>query len=240
MAFVPVLHSELIKIRTLRSLVTTLGVMVVVTAAFSALGSLDAGEEGFDPLFAAFFGFNFGQLAAIAFGTVAVSSELRDGSLRGALIAVPDRRRWFAAKAVAIAGPCLVVGLLTGVVSLVVGRAVLGADARGLSWGEGLRGVVGCGVYFTLMALFAAGITALLRSGVATLSILIPFLLIVSFVVGDMSSGVADVLPDRAGQIVFHETWDGSLGPWTGLAVTALWTAAALGAGAWRVRARDA
>ncbi|MGW2384748.1 ABC transporter permease [Streptomyces sp. YU58] len=240
MAFVPVLHSELIKIRTLRSLVTTLGAMVVVTAAFSALASLDAGEEGFDPLFAAFFGFNFGQLAAIAFGTVAVSSELRDGSLRGALTAVPDRGRWFAAKAVAIAGPCLAAGLLTGVVSLFVGRAVLGADARTLSWTEGARGVVGCGVYFTLMALLAAGITALLRSGVATLGILIPFLLIVSFVVGDLSSGVADLLPDRAGQIVFHETWDGGLGPWTGLAVTALWAAAALGAGAWRVRGRDA
>jgi ABC-2 type transport system permease protein len=90
------------------------------------------------------------------------------------------------------------------------------------------------------MALFAAGLTALLRSGVATLSILVPFLLIVSFVVGDMSNNIADVLPDRAGQVVLHETWDGALGPWTGLAVTGLWTAAALAAGAWSVRRRDA
>jgi ABC-2 type transport system permease protein len=90
------------------------------------------------------------------------------------------------------------------------------------------------------MALFAAGLAAVLRSGVATLSILIPFLLLVSFVVGDVSGGVADFLPDRAGQVVFHETWDGSLGPWTGLAVTALWTAAVLLAGAWSVHRRDA
>jgi ABC-2 type transport system permease protein len=55
-----------------------------------------------------------------------------------------------------------------------------------------------------------------------------------------VSAGVTDLLPDRAGQVVFHETWDGSLGPWTGLAVTALWTAAALLAGAWSVRRRDA
>jgi ABC-2 type transport system permease protein len=240
MAFVPVLHSEWIKIRTLRSLVGALCAVLVTTVSFSALGSLDPDDAGFDPLSSAFFGIHLGQMAAIAFGTIAVSSDLRGGSLRTALTAVPRRERWWAAKAAAIAVPSLTVGLLTGVASLAVGRTVLGADARGLSWAEGARGVVGCGVYLTLMALFAAGLTALLRSGVATLSILIPFLLIVSFVVGDMSSGVADVLPDRAGQVVFHETWDGSLGPWTGLAVTALWTAAALLAGAWRVRRRDA
>lgn len=124
--------------------------------------------------------------------------------------------------------------------SLVVGRAALGADANGLTWSEGMRGVIGCGLYLTLMALLAAGLTALLRSGIATLSILIPFLLIVSFVVGGVSGTVADFLPDKAGQVVFHETWDGSLGPWTGLAVTALWAAGALLTGAWSVRHRDA
>jgi len=239
MTFSPVLHSEWIKIRTLRSLVATLGTVLLVTTSFSALGALDAGGEDFDPLFSTFFGFNFGQMAAIAFGTTAVSSDFQGGALRAAFTAVPRRGRWFAAKAVAIAVPSLAVGLLTGAASLAVGRAVLGADARGMRWSEGVRGVVGCGVYLTLMALFAAGLTAVSRSGVATLSILIPFLLIVSFVVGDVSGGVADYLPDRAGQVVFHQTWDGSLGPWTGLAVTALWAAAALLAGAWSVLRRD-
>jgi ABC-2 type transport system permease protein len=90
------------------------------------------------------------------------------------------------------------------------------------------------------MALFAAGLAAVLRSGVATLSVLIPFLLIVSFVVGDLSGSVADFLPDRAGQVSLHSGWDGALGPWSGLAVTALWSAAALLAGAWSLRRRDA
>jgi len=61
-----------------------------------------------------------------------------------------------------------------------------------------------------------------------------------SFVIGDMSNSVADVLPDRAGQVVFHETWEGALGPWTGLAVTASWAGLALVAGVWSVRRRDA
>jgi len=240
MEFTPVLHSEWLKIRTLRSLVGGLAAVLLATATFSALAGADSDGADFDPLFSVFFGVSFGQIAAIAIGTTAVSSEFRDGALRVTLAAVPRRGRWFAAKAVAIAVPALVVGLVTGGVSLAVGKAVLGAKANGLTWSEELRAVVGCGVYLTLMALLAAGLTAVLRSGTATLSILIPFLLIVSFVIGDMSGTVADLLPDRAGQVVFHETWDGALGPWTGLAVTGLWAGGALLAGAWSVQRRDA
>ncbi|WP_406438919.1 ABC transporter permease [Streptomyces sp. NBC_01613] len=240
MEFTPVLHSEWLKIRTLRSLLGGLAGVLLATSLFSALAAADSDGADFDPLFSVFFGVSVGQIAAIAFGTTAVSSEFRGGALRVTLAAVPRRGRWFAAKAVAIAVPVLVVGLFAGCVSVVVGRAVLGAKADGLTFGEELRGVVGCGVYLTLMALLAAGVTALLRSGVATLSILIPFLLIVSFVIGDMSGTVADVLPDRAGQVVLHETWDGALGPWTGLAVTGLWAGVAVLAGAWSVRRRDA
>lgn len=244
MSFVPVLHAELIKIRSLRSLLGALCAVVLATGLFSALAGLDsgagAGEEDFDALFSAFFGVSFGQIAAVAFGTTAVSSEFQGGGLRVTLAAVPRRGRWFAAKTVAVAVPVLAVGLIAGGVSLAVGKTLLGADANGLTWTEGLRGVIGCGLYLTLMALLAAGLTALLRSGAATLSILIPFLLIVSFVVGGVSGTIADFLPDKAGQVVFHGTWDGALGPWTGLAVTALWAAGALSAGGWSVRRRDA
>ncbi|MGW8697734.1 ABC transporter permease [Streptomyces eurythermus] len=236
MPFIPVLHAEWIKIRTLRSQLGALAAVLVATAGFSTLAAVDVDDA--DPLFSVFFGISFGQIAAIAFGTTAVSSEFRGGALRLTLAAVPDRGRWFAAKVTAIALPALAVGLFTGFVSLLVGRAALGASAPG--WAEGVRGAVGCGVHLTLMALFAAGVAAVLRSGVATLSVLIPFLLIVSFVVGDLSGSVADFLPDRAGQVALHSSWDGVLGPWSGLGVTALWTAAALAAGAWSVRRRDA
>ncbi|MES9524901.1 ABC transporter permease [Streptomyces capoamus] len=236
MPFAPVLHAEWIKIRTLRSLWGALAAILACTTAFSALAAADADDS--DPLFSVFFGISFGQVAAIAFGTTAVSSEFRGGALRLTLAAVPDRGRWFAAKATAVALPALAVGLLTGFVTLLVGRSALGASAPG--WAEGVRGAVGCGLHLMLMALFAAGLAAVLRSGVATLAVLIPFLLIVSFVVGDLSGGVADFLPDRAGQVALHSTWDGALGPWSGLAVTALWASAALVAGGWSVRRRDA
>lgn len=79
-----------------------------------------------------------------------------------------------------------------------------------------------------------------MRSGTATLSVLIPLILIVSFVAGDAFGAVADFMPDRAGQTVLRAEPDGTLGPWTGLAVSACWTAAALLAGTWRLRRQDA
>ncbi|OQD54070.1 ABC transporter permease [Streptomyces phaeoluteigriseus] len=240
MGFSPALHAEWIKISSLRSQAATLCGILLATVAFSLLAVADTDGADADPLFSAFFGVSFGQVAAVAFGTTAMAAEFQGGALRVSLAAVPRRGRWFAAKATAIALPVLVVGLVTGLLTWAVGRAALGGRAEGFGTAEGLRASVGCGLYLTLMALLAAGLTAVLRSGAATLGILIPFLLIVSFVVGDMSGSVADFLPDRAGQVALHGTWDGSLGPWTGLTVTALWTAAALAAGAWRIRRRDA
>ncbi|MFC9289658.1 ABC transporter permease [Streptomyces sp. NPDC057052] len=240
MGFIPALHAEWIKIRTLRSQTATLGAVLLATVAFSLLAAADTDGDDADPLFSAFFGVSFGQVAAVAFGATAVAAEFRGGALRVSLAAVPRRGRWFAAKATAIALPVLAVGLVTGLLTWAAGHEALGGRAAGFGTAEGLRAAVGCGLYLTLMALLAAGLTAVLRSGTAALGILVPFLLIVSFVVGDMSGSVADLLPDRAGQIALHSTWDGALGPWTGLAVTALWTAAALAAGAWRLRRRDA
>ncbi|MFJ5265373.1 ABC transporter permease [Streptomyces sp. NPDC088387] len=241
MSFTPVLASEWLKIRTLRSLYGSLVALVAVAAGFAGLaGTSDTADPDFDPLFTVFLGVGPAQIAAIAFGAMAVSSEFQGGGLRQALTAVPRRGRWFAAKATAVAVPALVVGLVTGSLSLLVGRAALGEAADGLTAAEQLRGVAGCGIYLMLMALLATGLAALLRSGVATLSILVPFVLVVSFVIGDAAGGATDFLPDRAGQVALHETWDGALGPWTGLTVTALWAAVALGAGAWSVHRRDA
>ena len=108
MGFTPALHAEWIKIRPLRSLVGALCAMLSATVVFSALSAFSAGTEtatdgdDLDPLFSALFGVNFGQIAAMAFATTAVSSEFRGGALRLSLAAVPHRGIWFAAKLTAI------------------------------------------------------------------------------------------------------------------------------------------
>ncbi|MEV3860022.1 ABC transporter permease [Streptomyces sp. NPDC050095] len=239
-----VLHSEWIKIRSLRGSLGSLVAVFVATVAvttlvFATVGQAEA-DGGDDRLLGAFYALNFGQIAALAFGATTVSSEYLNGALRVSLAAVPDRTLFYAAKT-AVVGACgLVVGTATTFTAFLAGQAFMGSSALRLGDEGALRACVGGGVYLALMALLAAGLTAVLRSAVAVLSILVPFLLIVSFVVGDLAGPAADFLPDRAGQQVLRQDAVGSLGPWTGLAVTAAWAGAAVLAGWWTVRRRDA
>ncbi|WP_107424272.1 ABC transporter permease [Kitasatospora albolonga] len=245
MAPATVLHSEWIKIRSVRSIHGSLAAVLVTTLAVTVLALGTVGQEqaeraGAEPVFDAFYALNFGQIAAIAFGATAVSSEFLGGALRISLAAVPRRSLFYAAKMTVIGGAALVVGLLTSFSAFLVGQLFMGEHAIGLGHPGVLRAAVGGGIYLALMALFAAGLTALLRSAVAVLSFLIPFLLIFPFVFAGTATAVTRYLPDRAGQLVLHQNPEGSLGPWSGLAVTAAWVAAALLAGWWAMGRRDA
>lgn len=241
----PVLHSEWIKIRSLRGslgaliavFLATAGIQVITAAA---IGRAEAGSMGEDPLYAAYYGLLFGQIAAMAFGAGALSSEFHNGALRTSLSAVPNRTRFYLSKMAMVGGLALLVGQITGLVTFLAGQAFMGPYALGLGDPGTYRAIVGSGLYLALMALFSAGLTAVLRSGTAVLSMLIPFVLLVSFIVGEASGGVARFLPDRAGQMVMHSSGQEGLGPWTGLGVMALWAGAAVFGGWLAVRRRDA
>ncbi|MFJ6571716.1 ABC transporter permease [Streptomyces sp. NPDC091292] len=240
-----VLRSEWIKVRSVRasfgSLIAVFAVTVGITLiVFPTVGQAEAESGGGDPVLAAFYTLNFAQIAAISFGATAVSSEYLNHALRVSLWAVPKRGLWYGTKMAVIGGAALAVGLLTSLASFLTGQAFMGEYAIGLGEPGALRACFGGGIYLALMALFAAGLTVLLRSGVAVLSLLIPFTLIVSFVVGDVAGGAARYLPDRAGRQVLYQNAPGAPGPWTGLAVLALWAGAALLAGWWAIRRRDA
>ncbi|MDF6022450.1 ABC transporter permease [Streptomyces sp. JH34] len=245
MSMTAVLRSEWIKVRSVRSVSLSLMAVFAATLAVTVLASATVGQSeaanaDYEPLFSAFYALNFGQIAAISFGATAMSSEFVNGALRISLSAVPRRGLLYAAKVSVIGGLTLAVGLITSFATFLVGQMFMGEYAIGLGDPGALRAAFGGGVYLALIALFAAGLTMLLRSAVAVLSTLIPFLLIVSFVVGDIAGDVARYLPDRAGQLVLHQNPDGNLGPWTGLTVTAAWAAVALLAGWWSLRTRDA
>ncbi|MFF0216737.1 ABC transporter permease [Streptomyces vinaceus] len=241
----PVLHSEWIKIRSLRGTFGALIAMLVATAgiqalAAAAIGQEEAGSLGEDPLLGAFYGINFGQIAAFAFGASALAAEFHDGALRTTLTAVPNRTRFYLSKVAVVGGLAFLVGQAAGLLTFVLGQAFMGRYALSLGDPGTLRAVFGSGVYLTLMALFAAGLTAVLRSAAIVLSVLIPFVVMAPFIIGQAAGGVAEFLPDQAGQLVLHGAFTGRLGPWSGLAVLALWAAAALAGGWLAVRRRDA
>ncbi|MET9533335.1 ABC transporter permease [Streptomyces sp. NPDC006649] len=247
MTFSAVLHSEWIKIRSVRALGGALLAVFFATVSFSLLGSAtmgheNAGKPGFDPVLTSFLGLNFGQIAAICFGATVITSEYGSGAIRTSLTAVPRRGLFYVAKLSVIAGLACAVGLVTGLACFLGGQGLIGLPGGGIGEPGGLRAAVGCALYLTLITLFAAGLATVVRNGPAVMGILIPFLLLVSFVIGDVNhgAGIADFLPDRAGQQVLLQHSSGSLGPWTGLAVTAGWVAVALSAGWMALHRRDA
>ncbi|MFJ6864203.1 ABC transporter permease [Streptomyces termitum] len=239
-----VLRSEWIKIWSVRSVAGPLVAVLVSALAialvtFPNIGREQAATEELDPLFWLYYPLNFVQIAAIAFGATAASSEYLNGALRNSLAAVPRRGLFYGAKALVVGALALAVGVVSGFVMFFTANAFLGEYAIGIGEPGALRSCFGAGLYLALIALFSMGLAFLLRSAVAVLSLLVPFILIVSFVVVGFSEGVAAWLPDRAGQQILYQEHTGPLGPWTGIGVTALWAGAALLAGWWAVRRRD-
>lgn len=139
-----------------------------------------------------------------------------------------------------VGGLALLAGQLAGFATFLGGQAFMGPYSLDLGSPGTYRAIFGCGMYLTLMALLAAGLTAVLRSATVTLSLLIPFVLMVSFVLGAASDGVAGYLPDRAGQAMMRLDPSTGLAPWTGLGVLALWALLAVAAGWLSIRRRDA
>lgn len=84
MTLTAVLHSEWIKIRSIRSIYGSLMAVLAATLSITVLimgtsGQEQAAQAGSDALLNAFFALNFGQIAAIAFGATAVSSSSSTG-----------------------------------------------------------------------------------------------------------------------------------------------------------------
>ncbi|MFE9253904.1 ABC transporter permease subunit [Streptomyces sp. NPDC006879] len=250
-----VLLCEFTKLRTVRStawtLFTACAVTVLLALCFSLLSRYATGQLASqesagiaeDPVFTSFAGMVLGQLAMIVFGVLAVSGEYSSGLISTSLQAVPRRGLLLGCKAAVVGGAALVTGLVTSFTSYAVGQAALGPHGTSLAEPGVLRAVFGAGLYMALLAVFAMGAATVLRSSLLALGLLMPFFFLVSPLLGSLpkTKAVAQYLPDAAGmRIAQVEELPGALGPWSGLGVLVLWTAAALVGGVVALRSRDA
>ncbi|MFE7186176.1 ABC transporter permease subunit [Streptomyces erythrochromogenes] len=258
MAFTAVLTSEWTKIRTVASTSWTLALALIVTAGFGALISTAVAasfddmsqleQATFDPTLVSFAGMQFGQLALIVFGVLVVSTEYSTGMIRTSLAAVPARGGLLFGKLTVATVLALLVGLLTSFVSFFLSQAILGDHGTGLDGDNVLRAVVGAGVYMALLALFSMGVATMLRSSVASISILIPFFLIVTNLLNafEATRDYAQYLPTAAGSKIMQVvpnamgSAESPYGPWGGLGIMLLWVAAAVLGGYVVLRKRDA
>lgn len=241
--------AELTKIRTVRStrwalLLTPLlcaglgyAVSLSLRASFPRLPPPQ--RRDFDPLFATFYSLTVGQLALVVFGVTVTGGEYSAGTIVASLTAVPRRGVFYAAKITAGLLAAAGAALVTVPATFAVAQQALGPHRTSPGAPGVAQAALGACLYLTLICAFAMGIAALLRSPALSLAIMMPLLLLDSQGLGNVPGlqKVIDYLPDQAGEVIMHLAGTGGghfsrpFGPWTGMAITAAWTAAALAGG---------
>lgn len=246
-----VLTSELIKLRGLRSTVwamVTIAVAIAAGGVFAAVGIVVKDTPSardavaLDPSGGALSGVGLAQLAAIALGILAVTTEYQHSAIRTSLTAVPSRLPLIWAKAVVVTVVTAAVSLTTLAVTLLVADAVIGIDGASISLTTpGLvRATLGSALALAMVAVLASGVGWLLRSTAGAVSVMLAVLYILPILTA-LLPPVAPYLPSTAASAITQvRPIPDLLPPWAGLAVLSGYAALALAAAAFSLRRRDA
>jgi ABC-type transport system involved in multi-copper enzyme maturation permease subunit len=252
-----VLHSEWIKMRSLRSTFYTLIAAVVALVGLGALFSAFTASHwagmnpheraDFEPGMTSLRGFFLAQLAVGVLGVLMISGEYATGMIRASLSAVPGRLPVLWAKAGLYAAVTWVLMTAGALVAFLIGQATMSSKHIGTSLGDPgvLRQVMGVGLYLTVVGLLGVAIGALIRNTAGGIATVFGLLLVVPVLAEALptswSNHVNQWLPSNAGQslIALHREAH-TLAPWTGFAVFCLYAALALAAAAVLLKRRDA
>ncbi|HEX8347279.1 MAG TPA: ABC transporter permease [Actinoplanes sp.] len=251
-----VVSSELVKLRSARSMIsamTTAALLVVGFGAFGAVGIVVqnpalTGADGpaADPLGGSLTGVNPAAFAVATLGVIAVTSEYATGTIKPTLAAVPRRTQLVIGKALALAAVTLTVMLAAVLTAFLVAQAILSSTDMSLSLTAPPvpRILSGASLYLTGITLLAAGFGWLLRSTAGALAALFGVLSVLPviglFLPQHIGAAVLPYLPNNAGAAVMQLTPGGQLDPWTGLAVFSGYVLLTLAGATVTLRRRDA
>jgi ABC-type transport system involved in multi-copper enzyme maturation permease subunit len=258
--FAALLLSEWTKIRSLRSTVWSLVLLVVMNIGFTALftaltmsqwSKSDASEHARlvgDPTSAILAsGLELSQLAICVLGVLVIASEYSSGTIRVSLLAVPRRTPMLAAKALVFGALVFVVGVVAAFPSFYLGAAIMHGHAPvSLSDPGVLRAVIGAGLYLSVLGVFAIAIGSIVRHTAGGITGIIAFVLVLvplaQLLPGTTGKYVFAYLPSSAGTLITfpRQGADQLLSPWQGFGVFSAWTAVLLIAAGYLLKRRDA
>jgi len=231
-----VLRSELLKQRSTYTavglLVAMLGLVFFAVLLHGLSLPADALETRSDQMMV----FGWGRLGALfagLLGAMAMTGEIRHGTIRPTFLVTPRRSRVVAAKmgVAALAGSLL--GLVAEGVAIPVGSAALasrGIESQ-LDGGDLALLFAGGAAASALWGPIGAGIGALVRNQVATLVGLFLWLLFVESLLAAWVPSVGRFAPGAAGAAITGQDTNDLLSPAIGALVLAVWATAATSAG---------
>jgi ABC-2 type transport system permease protein len=256
------IHSEWVKIRSLRSTWIGMASVVLVMIGFGAIaaavssGSIttpdDAGGPGpfggAGPLSTVLTGSTFAVLLIGVLGSLAGAREYGSRMIAATVAAVPRRWQVVVAKTVALA--CVVVPTaLVGVLGAYgVGMGLLsgnGVATVSLTDDGVLTSLLGMAGYITAIALIGLGLGILLRNVAGSIGAVVGGILILPNIAGallpDSWDTILRFLPSSAAASFTEVAAAGNstLSAGAGVAVLAAWVVAALGAAVLSVQRRD-
>ena len=249
--------SEWTKLRTVRSTIWTLGVVVVLGIGLSALAtaettahwsSMNFGDRlSFDATQTSLIGVAFGQLVIGILGVLVMSAEYGTGTSRATLSAAPRRPMVLGAKVAVFAAVAFVVSEAVAFLSYLLGQALLRSPVphTTLSDPQAFRAVFGAGLYLTVLGVFALGLATIIRHTAGAISAFVGALLVLPLINAAMPTfireHVREYLPAMIGNsITSLHPGPNLFSPWTGLLVLTGYTAATLLIGAYLLVRRDA
>ena len=254
------LLTEWVKIRSVRSTVWTLAIIVVVSVGLTTLftsltirafktGQADArsSQIASDPVgFILGTGLGLGQLAICVLGALVITAEYSSGTIRATLLAVPRRLPVLIAKCVVFAALVFVVAEIVSFACFYIGAALVHSRFQvSLSQPGVTRAVVGSGLYLTVLGLFALG--ALIRHTAGAITTVIGLVLVIlpltSLLPYSWGAHIHAYAPTVAGQLITQDKVQQSgqlLTPWQGFGVFCAWTALLLVVAAYLLKRRDA
>jgi ABC-2 type transport system permease protein len=242
------LRSEWAKMRSVRSTYWSLAVAVVAMIGYGAINTAShtgAQPATFDPVLTSLSGILVAQLAIGILGVLVITSEYSTGMIRSTFAAAPQRHLVIAAKAGAFGAIAFAVGTVASVIAFLVGQAILGAHGVTMISPGAVRSIIGVGLYLGLLAVLAVALGTIVRRTAGAIAALVGLILILPALLLTLPASLQDTvvkfLPGNAGQAIFTTTKDSStLSPWVGLAIFALYVAAAAAISVVLVRRRDA
>jgi ABC-2 type transport system permease protein len=255
------LQAEWTKLRSVRSTTWTaiavVAVTVGVSAFLAAVGSTDANEAGArgddDVVMNGLRGVWLGQVAMVALGAVAVTSEFATGMIRATFAATPRRVVAFGAKVAVVGAVAFAVGSVASLLSFGVSQPLLHEGGFvppaypivSLTDAFAIRAVAGTALYLVLLALFAVGVATIVRHPATAMTFVVGLVLVPTVVMEFFAGSPREVLQQVAPAAglaiqITTERYDAPpLGPWGGLGVTAAWTVVALVVAARTITRRD-
>ncbi len=243
----PLLHAELLKLRTTRTFAALAGAAVGTSLLLAVLVAVLT-EPTESSVLIDVFASDTSSLFILILAVVGVSGEWRHRTIAGSLLAAPNRLRFLAAKTVAFAAAGLLLSVFISIAVAIAGSAVLGFRGLPLPEAGELVDLAARGALISaLLGAFGVCLGALVRNQlVAIVGVLLLLLFLEPLVVtlapdygrfgpfGALPTAITEISPEEVG------LGDVALvAPGVGVLLMLAWIGAAFAAGGALLRRRD-